>query len=256
VPVAKPGVARVIVLENFVDGVNTEPPVPGGKNADPMPKDMQQFLMNFESLGRNCEFGLYQRHFESEPLGLLRWSSVAAKPLIAALRAQFEGFGTPEQSEIVINRGEYWIKDTKYDITSHTAIREVKADIDYVIRKQFPIIKFLTERLLSNLRACERIFVYQHKHLPPDLMLELSDAISAYGPNLLLCVREADNENAAGSITLTNPGLMVGYIDREGKPGPSGWDISIEIWTKFCLAAHQKWQDLGHGLANRATESR
>jgi hypothetical protein len=211
--------------------------------------EMRALLMNFESLGRNCEFGLFQRQFEAEPVGLLRWSSCGHRQLIAALQAQFEGFGTPEQSEIVRERGEYWIRDTRYDILSHTAIREVKAEPDYVAKKQYPILKFLKESLLRNLSTCEKIFVYQHKHLSDDLMSQLQAAVASYGPNLLMCVRLQDDRHPAGTVDIIDEHNMVCYLDREGTPGPSGWDISVDLWTDFCHQAYRQWEALGRGGA-------
>ena len=208
--------------------------------------DVGQLLRNFESLGRNCEFGLVQRRFKVEPLDLLRWSSVGHRQLIAALNAKFEGFGTPDQSEILINRGEYWIRDSRYDILSHTAIRDVKADMDYVAKKQYPILQFLKNRFLSNLTSAEKILVYQHVHLTDSLMAQLYAAVQSYGPNLLLCVRVQDDKHPAGTVDMIDDHLMLAYIDREGTPGPDGWDISVDLWTEFCRQALAQWERLGH----------
>jgi hypothetical protein len=208
--------------------------------------ETRELLLNFENMGRNCEFGLLQRYAGAEPLGLLRWSSVAVKPLIHALQERFEGFGTEEQSEIVIERGEYWIKDTKFKITSHTSIRDVKADIEYVRRKQLPHLKFLREGLIEKLENAEKIFVYQHRDLARDSILELHRAILSYGPNLLLCVRTATGSHMPGDIETVGDNLMVGYIDREGIPSSSRWDLSTDLWMQFAKAAFDRWKALGY----------
>jgi tetratricopeptide (TPR) repeat protein len=46
-------------------------------------------LLKFESLGENCEFGLVQRHYGAEPLGLLRWMGAEPDQLCLALEAGF-----------------------------------------------------------------------------------------------------------------------------------------------------------------------
>jgi hypothetical protein len=208
--------------------------------------ETKELLLNFENMGRNCEFGLLQRYAGAEPLGLLRWSSVAVKPLIHALQARFEGFGTEEQSEIVIERGEYWIKDTKFKITSHTSIRDVKADIEYVRKKQLPHLRFLREGLIEKLENAEKVFVYQHRDLSREAILELHRAILSYGPNLLLCVRTATGSHLPGDIETVGDNLMIGYIDREGIPASSHWDLSTDLWMKFAEAAFDRWKSLGY----------
>ena len=35
---------------------------------------LNEMLLEFESLGDNCEFGLVQRHFGAEPISLLRFA--------------------------------------------------------------------------------------------------------------------------------------------------------------------------------------
>jgi hypothetical protein len=44
-----------------------------------------QLMLRFEALGQNCEFGVVQRHYGAEPLGLLRFSSTPLHLLVAAL---------------------------------------------------------------------------------------------------------------------------------------------------------------------------
>lgn len=211
--------------------------------------DTKQLLLNFENIGRNCEFGLLQRYAGAEPLGLLRWSSVGVASLLSALRAKFDGFGTPEQSEILIERGEYWIKDIKYNILSHTSIRDVKANIDYVEKKQYPLLQYLKNGLISALENGNKIFVYQHRDLSRESILELNDAIQSYGFNLLLCVRHANTMHPAGEIELVNENLLIGYIDHEGVPQSDRWDLSTEMWMTFVGAAYGHWKILGRAPA-------
>ncbi len=58
-----------------------------------------QIAMQFESVGENCEFGLWQRRCDSEPLGLLRFSSTFMRNLIRGIQTGFEGLGEPEDIE-------------------------------------------------------------------------------------------------------------------------------------------------------------
>jgi hypothetical protein len=55
----------------------------------------RDLVLNFESIGDNCEFGLVQRMAGAEPLGLLRFSSTPLPLLVRALRARFDGLADP-----------------------------------------------------------------------------------------------------------------------------------------------------------------
>ena len=49
-----------------------------------MLEDARAIVTQFESLGgtgHGCEFGLFQRHFGAEPLGLLRWADLSPELL-------------------------------------------------------------------------------------------------------------------------------------------------------------------------------
>src|SRR5260221_3025006 len=73
-------------------------------SAGDMPLD--QLMMQFESLGENCEFGLVQRRCGAEPLGLLRFASAPLPVLLAGLRARFEGLGDPGEIDIQISENQ------------------------------------------------------------------------------------------------------------------------------------------------------
>ena len=58
---------------------------------------LPDLFLQFESMGHNCEFGLVQRHFGAEPLGLLRWNAISVEDVILGIEQQFEGVGNPER---------------------------------------------------------------------------------------------------------------------------------------------------------------
>ena len=72
----------------------SQPSATAGPQQDDRAADHRTALMlDFESLGENCEFGLVQRRCGIEPLGLLRFSSTPLPPLLHALRERFAGMG-------------------------------------------------------------------------------------------------------------------------------------------------------------------
>ena len=51
--------------------------------------------MRFESLGDNCEFGLFQRMCNAEPLGLFRFAGGYLPEIIRGLNSGFSGLWGP-----------------------------------------------------------------------------------------------------------------------------------------------------------------
>jgi hypothetical protein len=58
-------------------------------------EELKEIVSQFESIGDNCEFGLYQRHVEVEPINLFRFSSAALPHLLNVLTTRFSGVGDP-----------------------------------------------------------------------------------------------------------------------------------------------------------------
>jgi Flp pilus assembly protein TadD len=213
------------------------------------PQLVRAFLMQFESLGRNCEFGLVQRSFGAEPLGLLRWANTGASNLIAALSARLEGVGTPEQTELMRLRGEYGAEDKRYKFGIHLGIKEGEAEPDRVFKTQCRRIRFLRDKLLGELDNQEKIFVYSSFKLDGDRLAALIECLDQYGPNRLLCVRGFTGSQPPGSMEILSDRVVVGYTAQEAleRGSDGGWKIPIDHWLSFCEAA---WRLKGQSFAS------
>jgi hypothetical protein len=203
---------------------------------------LRQLLTGFESLGRNCEFGLLQRKFGAEPLGLLRFSTTRPATLQELLRTQFDGIGDPARNEVVLVKGEYRLRHLPTGWRMHTGIGAA-ADPATVLRDQCRHTGFLRAKLLRDLRDAAKIFVYQQPQIEEPEVLAIYDALQEYGPNHLLAVRLATGAHEPGAILWPRDRLMLAHIDRQGQEfNGAGWDISQDYWLHFCtLAKH--WQD-------------
>ncbi len=205
----------------------------GGADADG--QALRRLLMRFESLGHTCEFGIVQRRFGAEPLGLLRWASIKPDNLRKALQARFAGMGEAGQTILRVSHlGEYTTLDTSYDIFSHTFTNETQAPRDRFYAQLCKRTMFLRRVLIETIEGGEKILVYKYG---PDFstaqLLALHDAVRAYNPaTLLLGVRLEDAHHPSGTVEVLREGLLAGYIDRF-----SNVDISVEVWLALCRQA-------------------
>jgi tetratricopeptide (TPR) repeat protein len=130
-----------------------------GRAADPVAFEL---VMQFESLGQNCEFGLVQRRFGAEPLGLLRWAFVPPVHLAHLLETRFAGFGEPDN--VTVQRsswGEYCVQDTACNLTFHTFQTHDIGDPAVFLAKQATRLRWLRDKLLADLSEANKIFVYK-----------------------------------------------------------------------------------------------
>jgi tetratricopeptide (TPR) repeat protein len=199
-------------------------------------------VLAFESLGENCEFGLVQRHFDAEPLSLLRWTYVHADKLVAMLNARFDGLGELRHTRIELTGWkEYFIVDQKFGLGLHTFINEGEVDADTLLHKQSARVRWLRDRLIESLEDSSKIFMYKfHSAASEDLARQLHAGVRRYGPNTLLCIWQSDMNNPAGSVRQQADGLLYGYIDRVNPVvGPYGesWDILFDQWLSICRNA-------------------
>ncbi len=203
---------------------------------------IRSLLLGFESLGADCEFGLVQRRYGAEPLGLLRWNKVTFPNLLAGLGARFEGLGTREQTELgVFDLGEYRVRDTRYDLSMHTFVYRHQAEPGELIGKVSARLGYLRGKLVDDLATAEKVFVYKHAGLDDAAMRALHRALRVYGPVRLLCVTSAGEKAAGllqtpvGTAVKLDEDLYVGIVARFGNAS-GAWNIAFPDWVAICSA--------------------
>ena len=200
-----------------------------------------QLVMQFESLGENCEFGLVQRRCDAEPLGLLRFSSTFVRDLVRGLDSGFEGIGETEDIEPRLegmgDQKEYMIYERRYGLLYHTFVLENQRSAWLLKEQESTRLKFLHRKFMEELAANEKIFVYkQNEHVSLEEVRALFLALNHYGPNTLLWVVPAETPAQAGSVEVLADGLLRGYVDRFA-PADNAHDLSLNAWLRVCLNA-------------------
>jgi hypothetical protein len=199
-----------------------------------------QIAMRFESLGENCEFGLFQRRCDSEPLGLLRFSSTFMRNLIRGIENGFEGLGAIEDIDPRLEGGarkEYMIHEKKFGLVYHTFVYEGQRSIWLMREQEAARLKFLLRKFMEELAAGEKLFVYKRDAVvAEEEILPLYMALNRYGDNTLLWVMPAESDRPAGTVEVVRPGLLKGYIDRFA-PDNNAHDFSFDGWLRICANA-------------------
>lgn len=202
-----------------------------------------QLVMQFESLGENCEFGLVQRRCDAEPLGLLRFSSTFVRDLVRGLDAGFDGIGEVEDIEPRLegmgDQKEYMISDRRYGLLYHTFVLEGQRSVWLLKEQEATRLKFLHRKFMEELQANEKIFIYkQNEQVTREEVRALFLALNRYGPNTLLWVVPAESPQQVGSVEVVANGLFKGYVDRFA-PAENAYDLSLNAWLRVCLNAYR-----------------
>jgi len=196
-------------------------------------KELQELFMKFECIGTTCEFGLVQRRFGAEPIGLLRWSSTTPENLATALVHKLDGVGEPEHTIIEVINGEYITRDDRYYMMSHTFTLATSEPLEEFSVAQCQRLQFLKRKLLGDLKAAKKIFVYvadSKDTVTDDEAILLHDALRGYADSIkLLCVRLEEPDWPAGEVREIRPGLSIGFLNRL-----STIDISFDHWIALC----------------------
>lgn len=199
-----------------------------------------QLAVRFESLGENCEFGLFQRRCDAEPLGLLRFSSIFMRSLVRGIENGFEGIGETEDIEPRLEgapRKEFMIHEKRFGLVYHTFVYEGQRSIWLMREQESARLKFLRRKFAEELHLAEKIFVYKYSDAVFDEeILPLHLALNRYGENTLLWVVPAERDRPPGTVEVIMPGLLKGYIDRFA-PDDNAHDLSFEGWLRVCTNA-------------------
>lgn len=235
------GQARLLEQMEGLDRPGGAPPTPisppGGK------PDQGALFLEFESLGSNCEFGLAQRAAGVEPLGLLRWGATDVGRLVAMLDAGLAGVGEDLYTRLSFANGEYVLSDPRY-FDMHTFIQSSAADPEKLRRQMMRRLEFLRDKLLDDLVAAEKIFVFQqHGHgLTDAAVLAIHAAMCRHGPGVLLAVRHPDLPGQDGSVGWLGEGVMLGFLSQL-TADPLSARAHHPAWGALCRKAHVLWRE-------------
>ena len=201
---------------------------------------LSQIALEFESLGENCEFGLFQRRCEIEPLGLLRFSSTFMRNLIRGIDNGFDGLGEIDDIDLRLEgepRKEYMIHEKKFGLVYHSFVYEGQRSVWLMREQESARLKFLRRKFIEELQAGDKIFVYKFgSAVSEEEILPLSMALNRYGEATLLWVVQAGPDRPAGMVEVVMPGLLKGYIDRFA-PEQNAHDLSFDGWLRVCANA-------------------
>ncbi len=127
---------------------------------------LHELMMEFESLGDNCEFGLVQRDAGAEPLGLFRFAGINApvdvrlEKLVAALDGELVGLGSPENVSVELagaeGRREFMAIESAYNLLYHTFLKEDEIEPEVLRKRESVRLQFLKRKLLEDLMNGER----------------------------------------------------------------------------------------------------
>ena len=200
-----------------------------------------QFMLRFESLGDDSEFGMVQRRCGAEPLGLLRFSNIALDSLLHGLMAEFEGLSRREDLELTLSDGErreYVLHQRRYALALHTFQYEDEIDATELMTKQIKQLNLLKRKFIRDLRGGDKIFVCKRSEaLCEQDMLPLHAVLNRFAVNTLLFVTPADATHPPGAVERLLPGLLRGNIDRFASSNEAV-DLSLEIWLEICVKSY------------------
>jgi hypothetical protein len=100
-------------------------------------------------------------------------------------------------------------------------------------------VPFLVNKLLENLEVGDKIFVFKGMGaMEEEEVFPLAMAIRRYGPNTLLFINLANDQNKGGSVAARAPGFYVGYLDRFA-PGDDAAGFDLAQWVQVCRMAYR-----------------
>ena len=208
-----------------------------GQNAASVLRDAE-LLLQFESIGDNCELGLVQRRAGVEPLGLLRFSGAPLRNLVRALHARFAKIADPARVRIHVENGEYMVKLTAYDFTHHADVLAGAMEPEALRQQQIRTVGYLARKFIADLENPSKILVFrQNEPLSATDLVDLRMALAAYGPNILLWVREACPGHPPGSVDVADDLMMVGYVSRLAERDRVP-DLDVASWMQVLRRAH------------------
>ena len=216
------------------------------------PLTPEAVMSRFENIGDNCEFGLVQRHFKVNPVGLLRFAGLRTpRRLIRFLDDRFGRFGEPGSLGVRVIGGEYWITDEVYGLSYHTFRYQTEAAAADVIRENEIKVGYLKRKFVEDLEEGDKIMVYK-RVVTEDVheIIALHAALNSFGAaNKLLWVTQAGGRHAPGDVEWVGDRLLKGYVGTISLTNAHHYDA--DIWLRLCRNALAAFSATSSGKATR-----
>lgn len=214
----------------------------------PEPQDMgalplQSVLGLYQSVGQNCELGIFQRRYGAEPVGLLRFSSIFADRLVYGLRNRFAGIDAANEFSLVAPRpgGELMGRQALYGLSYHTFRNENDVDVEAFKAKELQRLNYLARLFIEQLENDEKIFVRRGDFEAEGEFHALHHLLRAYNPQarlLLVLPAPSDAPARAGRVERLGPNLYRGFLSRFADPASVPASIAYEDWLKVCATLY------------------
>ena len=209
----------------------------------------RQLAEQFDSLGHNCEFGMFQRHFEAEPLGLLRFAAITLEDLVHGLDDAFADLGADmaiERFPRADGRLEFLVKDKHYHLSLHTTRTTddtTQAEIEAQYRTHLP---FLGRHLRGRLAEGSHLYVFQRPgQLTHGQAVPIWNRLQSCGANALLYV-DQDPGLPSGAVEQRGHGLFHGKLATMA-PHLNVGLLDQAAWLSLCANAYRLWVRGGFG---------
>lgn len=194
-------------------------------------------LLDFESVGYDCEFGLVQRYWGLEPLGLFRFTSAPINELIAALDTDFIEYGADGDLSIFEGPQDHlFCRSTRYGFSYNTCCLASQTEPRAIIGREYKKVRYLKQRFLEDLASGQKIFV-RNEVGDADEIENLARALRRHGPATLLSIVAPTDGRRAGDVGWRADGLIEATIDTAVLFRRSG-SVPLEDWLTVCGRAH------------------
>jgi hypothetical protein len=194
-------------------------------------------VQQFESWGRDCEFGLFQRQLGAEPNDLFRFSDPTPDMLVKLIRTDFAGFG--EQCHVALDeqqpRREWFVVDEATRISRHTRIFQGDIPQDKVHKTAILWTRLLRAKAVREIAAGQKIYVMKTSQgdLSQKALAEVAKAVRSKGPGWVLWVEAGD---PVGHCEVVMDGLLHARIDRVCLRADEH-NFSLSGWLRVICAA-------------------
>ncbi|GAN77354.1 hypothetical protein [Acidisphaera rubrifaciens] len=246
----------VLSLALLRDGPAARPATVRAAPAGPPPPvpdalDDTQLLMQFASIGDNCEFGMAQRAAGAEPSDLLRFAGSEPAGLLRAFEEDFACIADPGYLDFDIHANgtlrEYILHLRRYTLDMHTRVLEGSMPVERLIGREIKKLSLLHRLLLEDLATARRIFVYKRNDgADPGFVAALHRALQRHGRNALLVVSLSDAAHPPGTVEPVGDDLYRGYIDRLSRYDNAASPPS-PVWLDLCRRCYALWHARRHG---------